>query len=92
MGKPKNSRHVGSSLKNSSYIVAKLNEEASCTQYEINSLPWWRVVSSSGKISPRERKDQEYEQADKLSQEDVSAQNLKVDLDEYGWFPDEVEF
>ncbi|KAI5963984.1 atl1 [Candida margitis] len=95
LDKPGNSRQVGSSLKHCSAIIEDLNQgfESSEEEYlDINLLPWWRVLSSSGKISPREKSESQYVQADRLRQENipVSPAHL-VDLEEYGWFPDEVD-
>lgn len=77
-------------------IINTLNAELD-TESEMyidrTALPWWRVLLSSGKISPRESSKGQYIQADKLREEDVHVLDaLIVDLDEYGWFPEEVEF
>ena len=96
LNKPQNSRQVGSSLKHSDMIINTLNAELD-TESEMyidrSTLPWWRELLSSGKISPRESSKGQYIQADKLREEDVHVLDaLIVDLDEYGWFPEEVEF
>lgn len=85
IGRPQNARMVGSSLKHSEYIIGKLNEE----QAAIEALPWWRVILSAGLVSVRESG--ELEQVRRLRNEGVEVNGLKVDLSEYGWFPDEVE-
>lgn len=57
----------------------------------IDSLPWWRVLLSSGKISPRENSQGQYLQADRLREEQIPvSQAHLVDLEEYGWFPEDV--
>ncbi|XYA00271.1 Alkyltransferase-like protein 1 [Meyerozyma guilliermondii] len=93
LGKPQNSRQVGSAMKNCRVIIELLNSEAGPEeQIDVGTLPWWRVVSSAGKISPRENSSSEYLQAEKLKQEGVAvSKGHSVDIDEYGWFPDEVD-
>ncbi|RCK65971.1 Alkyltransferase-like protein 1 [Candida viswanathii] len=95
LDKPQNSRQVGSAMKHGTYIILKLNENVTTESpdyIDVESLPWWRVILSSGKISPREANGQ-YEQADRLRGEAVAVlDGLMVDLDEYGWFPDEIEY
>ncbi|KAI5957850.1 atl1 [Candida theae] len=92
--KPGNSRQVGTSLKHCNVIFQDLNRgfDPSEEEYlDINSLPWWRVLSSSGKISPREDSQGQFVQADKLREENVVVSPAhKVDLEEYGWFPEDV--
>lgn len=83
IGRPQNSRLVGQSMKHSAYIIARLNEE----QGHIENLPWWRVILSAGLISPRESG--EAEQAQKLREEGVIVNGTRVNLEEYGWFPDD---
>lgn len=84
IGRPQNARQVGSSLKHSEYIVSQLNQEDA----GISNLPWWRVILSAGTISKRDSG--EFEQARRLRLENVVVDGMKVDLDEYGWFPDDV--
>lgn len=91
IGKPANSRHVGSSLKYTNIIFPQL-DMGLLTQ---ESLPWWRVIGSSGKISPRENYNAVIEQRHCLEAEGVVV-NVKgttnsVDLEEYGWFPEEID-
>jgi methylated-DNA-protein-cysteine methyltransferase-like protein len=59
--------------------------------YSSDDVPWWRVISSAGVISPREP-DAMLQQALKLREEgvEVGADN-RINLGEYGWFP-ETEF
>lgn len=85
IGKPNNARQVGSSLKNCQYIISRLNQENAL----IENLPWWRVLLALGSISVREHG--EYEQAKRLREEGVEVNNMKVDLSQVGWFPDETE-
>ncbi|KAI5957280.1 atl1 [Candida jiufengensis] len=93
--KPQNSRQVGSSLKHCAIIIQDLNQGYDPVEEEylrIENLPWWRVLSSSGKISIRENSNSQYEQADRLRNENVAvSDNHIVDLDEFGWFPDDVD-
>ncbi|RLV90572.1 Alkyltransferase-like protein 1 [Spathaspora sp. JA1] len=95
LSKPQNSRQVGSSLKNLTAIIKELNADLDTESemyIDINSVPWWRVLSSSGKISPRENSNGEYIQADRLTDEGVHVSNSHiVDIEEFGWFPDEVD-
>ena len=50
------------------------------------------MVLSSGKISPREANGQ-YIQRDKLLQENVAVlEGHMVDMDEYGWFPEDINY
>ncbi|KAI5961919.1 atl1 [Candida pseudojiufengensis] len=93
--KPQNSRQVGSSLKHCSMIFQDLNQGFDPREEEylnIENLPWWRVLASSGKISERGNSRSQYEQADRLRNEHVNvSDNHFVDLDEFGWFPDYVD-
>lgn len=93
LGKPQNSRQVGSAMKNCGPIIELLNLEAGPReQIDVGNLPWWRVVLSAGKISPRENSSSEYLQAEKLKREGVAVlKGHLVDTDEFGWFPDEVD-
>lgn len=95
LDKPQNSRQVGSSLKHQSYIIPILNNDITPDHPDYidpDTLPWWRVILGSGKIPPREANGQ-YEQAERLR-----AENLRVldghliDLEEFGWFPDEIDY
>lgn len=85
IGKPQNSRLVGSSLKHAEYIVSVLNAEGA----EIGDFPWWRVISSSGLIAKRDSG--EYEQKRRLVLEGVQVVGMKIAFDDYGWFPDEID-
>lgn len=72
-------------------IISSLN--ATLPEDELLSLtiPWWRVVLGSGKISPRGNSNSELEQADLLRAEEVEVlQGLKIDLEIFGWFPDDI--
>lgn len=91
--KPQNSRQVGSALKNYKVLLPALNTQLSENEQIDDNLPWWRIVSSTGKISPRLESFSEVLQADILRNEGVRVLEANiVDLDEYGWFPDEVNY
>ncbi|KAK6453938.1 uncharacterized protein RJT20DRAFT_131402 [Scheffersomyces xylosifermentans] len=102
LGKPQNSRQVGSSLKHCNAIIESLRTELQETQaddlstfpyLDYKTLPWWRVISSAGKISPRENSNGEYIQSIKLREEGVPVSDgHMVDLDEFGWFPDDIDY
>jgi len=84
--KPKNSRQVGSALK-------FLPKEGQVHEYPYHTgnVPWWRVISSAGVISPRDEGAVKL-QAQKLREEDVEVDgNYKIRLADHGWFP-ETEF
>lgn len=96
VGKPKNSRQVGSAMKNYHLILPVLlssgNAENNDSEFQsIMDIPWWRVVGSSGKISPRSDTNGEVLQQIRLREEGVLRLSTIVDLDEFGWFPDEVD-
>lgn len=60
---------------------------------EPERVPWWRVILSAGKISPRGNSDSESRQARFLRNEGVEVlDTYRIDLEEYGWFPEEVDF
>ncbi|KAI3406954.2 atl1 [Candida oxycetoniae] len=96
LDKPANSRQVGSSLKHCAMIFQDLNQgyEPDDENFlQLDELPWWRVVSSSGKISPRENSHGQYIQAELLRQEGISVSEthlVNLDAEEVGWFPEEV--
>ncbi|KAH9971860.1 MGMT family protein [Lactifluus volemus] len=79
-GMPTYSRHVGQALK---YLSPEADPP----------VPWQRVISSAGKISSRgPGTDGAQRQREALEAEDVEvrvspANELLVDLAEYGWFP-----
>lgn len=81
ISRPQNSRLVGYSLKHSHHILPQLDTT-------IPNLPWWRVVQSLGNIANRDGDDR---QASLLRQEGVVVERMKVDLDEFGWFPSEID-
>lgn len=94
VNRPQNSRLVGSSLKHLKFIAESLNREATAEDViNTENIPWWRVILSAGKISPRGNSDNESRQAKLLREEGVVVlEAYHIDLDEYGWFPDEVDF
>ncbi|CDK29114.1 unnamed protein product [Kuraishia capsulata CBS 1993] len=84
--RPQNSRQVGQCLK---YLPREAIEGNELSQeFNVSNVPWWRVISSSGIISPRDRTDGVRLQKQKLEEEAivVTDQN-RVSLSEYGWFP-----
>lgn len=85
---------MGSSLKHLKFIAESLNREANPEDIiEPEGVPWWRVILSAGKISPRGNSDNESRQARFLREEGVEVLNAyRIDLEKYGWFPDEVDF
>lgn len=92
IGCPQNSRRVGSSLKHCRAIITQLLNDTPELLYNYETLPWFRVVSSTGKISPRDNSSSEVLQARLLEAEGVVVLNSHlIDLDQFGWFPDEVE-
>ncbi|EGV66843.1 hypothetical protein CANTEDRAFT_100831 [Yamadazyma tenuis ATCC 10573] len=92
IGRPQNSRLVGASLKHCHEIVRQLNLQSSENDLiDIDRLPWWRVISASGIISPRGNTAGEILQKNLLTQEGIIVEGTKVSLDENGWFPDDVD-
>lgn len=85
VGKPQNPRQVGSSLKHCPQLLQLLHGEG----IEFPDLPWWRVISSSGLIAKRDHG--EFEQKRLLESEGVQVSGMKVNLSDYGWFPEEPE-
>ena len=72
-GIPKNSRQVGSVLR---------NHPASA------DVPWFRVVNSNGVISSRGKPDSESRQRTKLESEGVTFNEAgRVSLKKFGWNP-----
>lgn len=94
LGKPQNARQVGSSMKHLDVIIQALNAELpEEEQIDRQRLPWWRVVLSAGKISPRGNSSSEFRQAEILRSEKVEVLDaLFIDLEEFGWFPDDVDY
>lgn len=96
---------VGTALKHYRYIAKRLNEEIdasnqvreqasrpSSKKVDIDSLPWWRVVLSAGKISPRGNSTAMVDQAMRLRAEGVHVlDKLSLDLEANGWFPLDIE-
>lgn len=81
---PQNARLVGYSLKHYGAIMSQLREE----NITVDDLPWWRVVQSLGNIALRTG---DARQADLLRNEGVVVSRMRVNLDEFGWFPDEID-
>ncbi|CCH44089.1 Alkyltransferase-like protein 1 [Wickerhamomyces ciferrii] len=84
--KPRNSRQVGQALKFLPQGETRLDYP-----YNLNNVPWWRVISSSGTISNRDHGSM-IRQVELLRAEGVQVINdSKIDLVTFGWFP-ETEF
>ncbi|ONH66888.1 DNA base-flipping protein [Cyberlindnera fabianii] len=80
--RPRNSRQVGQALK------LLPNGDSSEYPFSIVNVPWWRVISSAGVISPRRPQDMR-RQKEMLEREGVNVlENNKIRLSSYGWFPD----
>lgn len=93
VGRSQNSRQVGSALKNLNIIIPALLLDLADGEanYALDTIPWWRVVSSSGKILPRENTVGEIDQVKCLYAEGMlpDCKLTIVDLRRFGWFPDE---
>ncbi|KAK9447046.1 YALI0D05687p KAB8284608.1 6-O-methylguanine DNA methyltransferase [Limtongia smithiae] len=95
IGAPQNSRQVGSALK---YLRAGNHNEgedgAATTLVEFNSesVPWWRVISSDGRIAFRARESMD-RQGQRLQAEGIEVRGDSnnrpriISLSDYGWFP-----
>lgn len=57
------------------------------TSFHTGNVPWWRVINSQGKISPRGNHFAEDRQVEMLQGENVEVYEKSVNLLEYGWFP-----
>ena len=77
--RPQNARQVGQALK---FLPDAFGAGA-------DAVPWWRVVSAKGRISPRGDPGGEKEQRERLVHEGVVVEPelLTVELATYGWFP-----
>jgi methylated-DNA-protein-cysteine methyltransferase-like protein len=91
IGAPANSRQVGSALKHLPHPPRDQNDESERDyDYYSDSVPWWRVINASGRVSNVNTRQH---QVVKLQQEiPETTTDGKVDLDKYGWFPDEIDF
>jgi methylated-DNA-protein-cysteine methyltransferase-like protein len=83
--KPRNSRQVGQALK---YLPAGLDNELGYP-FSTQNVPWWRVISSSGVISPRTETAVDA-QKQRLREEGVEVEETtnKIVLSQFGWFPE----
>jgi len=69
-GFPRGARQVG-------WILNKLDEGS--------SVPWWRVINKSGRISIKASRFSALDQADRLRMEGITVdEKLQVDLKKYG--------
>ncbi|ODQ68086.1 hypothetical protein NADFUDRAFT_19505 [Nadsonia fulvescens var. elongata DSM 6958] len=86
IGAPQNPRQVGTALKVLSHNTAN--------EFNNINVPWWRVISAQGKISPRlTGGGEEDHQMIKLMEDGVEVSvgiNRRIDLEKYGWFPEEL--
>ncbi len=86
-GAPNNSRQVGTALKS-------LNS-SSDQEFNSDNVPWWRVISSQGKVSLRGRAEMQLQQ-ERLQQEGVEVTQLglekyNISLSRFGWFEEEED-
>jgi methylated-DNA-protein-cysteine methyltransferase related protein len=86
IGRPENSRQVGFALKHlpNPRDVERREE----MEFHSGNVPWWRVINSQGKISFLKWREH---QLVKLREEIEITDDGEVDLEQYGWFPDEEE-
>lgn len=75
-GKPTNSRQVGQAL--------KLLPHNSQLPYNIDNVPWWRVLSAQGTVTNVSNKEAQVRKI----QEEIGTDSTKYDLSEVGWFPE----
>ncbi|CEJ81806.1 Putative 6-O-methylguanine DNA methyltransferase [[Torrubiella] hemipterigena] len=85
IGTPQRPRQVGVCLK---HLPGDLTQ-----RFNIDTVPWQRVINSKGTISPRSQPAAAQNQATRLEAEGVTVRRdamgeMSVDFDEYGWFPD----
>lgn len=85
IGRPENSRQVGFALKHLPNPTDDCRREE--IEFHSDNVPWWRVINSHGKISFLKWRDH---QLVKLREEIQVSDDGAVDLEEYGWFPDDV--
>lgn len=81
-GAPANSRQVGTALK-----TLTSNTQA---EFNTSNVPWWRIISSQGKVSLRGKEEMKMQQ-ERLEREGVRVvenglDKYNVKLSEYGWF------
>lgn len=88
VGYPRNARQVGYVLKN---LPVFSPESPKRTKFHHENVPWWRVVSSGGKIAVRENFFAREEQARRLTEEDVDVDDFTVKLGTFGWKTDGME-
>ncbi|KAM0330799.1 hypothetical protein ACHAQA_003753 [Verticillium albo-atrum] len=88
IGTPERPRQVGTALRH-------LPASSPSLPFHSANVPWQRVISARGLISPRGGGDGTAAQADALRAEGVDVQRrglgeLCVDLEVYGWFPEDL--
>ncbi|KAK7205487.1 hypothetical protein BZA70DRAFT_289410 [Myxozyma melibiosi] len=70
----------------------QIDEEPPSGRFDTETVPWWRVISSDGKIAVRARGGMDL-QGERLTAEGVEVRNDSnrrprlISLREYGWFP-----
>ena len=50
------------------------------------SVPWFRVINSAGRVSDHGERDRQYAL---LEAEGILFENDRIDIDVYGWMPDD---
>ncbi|KAK9461670.1 6-O-methylguanine DNA methyltransferase [Lipomyces oligophaga] len=92
---PQNSRQVGTALKylRRADFPADAIDLVIGAEFNSTTVPWWRVISSNGRVAPRARNAMD-RQSEILQNEhvevklDPSTQRARIiSLREYGWFP-----
>ncbi|TQS31360.1 hypothetical protein Golomagni_08362 [Golovinomyces magnicellulatus] len=84
IGTPQRPRQVGVCLK---HLPTDTDQ-----RFNMENVPWQRVINSKGSISPRSQPSSSINQATRLGQEGVEVTRgalgeMFVDFDKYGWFP-----
>ncbi|KAH0496079.1 hypothetical protein TgHK011_003461 [Trichoderma gracile] len=87
VGTPQRPRQVGVCMKH-------LPQDESA-RFNSTNVPWQRVINSKGAVSPRSQPSGAANQAVELQREGVEVTRTAmgeytVDLEVYGWFPDEL--
>lgn len=88
VGTPQRPRQVGVCMKHLPH-----DEDA---VFNSSNVPWQRVINSKGAVSPRSQPSGATNQAAALQKEGIEVTRtamgeFTIDLEVYGWFPDELE-
>lgn len=75
-GKPNNARQAGHAL--------KLLPSSSRSKYNKYNVPWWRVISASGKVTNIESREEQKQRIYSELHNDTDTINLAA----FGWFPE----